>query len=97
MRLVYLPEARRDAAWWRLYYRRTFPQGRGGAYRHLLTVEKNLRENPLLGVELENLPLRRLTIPNTPFALIYRVKMDTIEILRLYDMRQQGSTGFQED
>lgn len=98
MRLVYLPDARKDVAWWRLYYRRVFPQGGQAAYRVLAATERILQDNPLLGVELAELGgLRKLSIPNTPFAFIHRLRQETIEVLRLYDMRQQGSSGLQED
>ena len=97
MRLIYLGEARRDAAWWRLYYRKTFPGGRGRAFAALAITERLLQDNPMLGVKVENLELRKLNIPRTPFAFIYRYSHDTIEVVRLYDMRQQGSEEFQED
>ena len=97
MKVIYLAETRRDVAWWRIYYRKVFPQGGSNAYRILLASERLLQENPMAGAKVETSELRKLTIPNTPFALIYRVRNGRIEIHRLFDMRQQGSESFQED
>lgn len=97
MKVIYLAEARRDVARWRLYYRKVFPQGGPAAFRILLASERLLQENPMAGVPLDLPGLRKLSIPNTPFALVYRVRNDRIEIHRLFDMRQQGSQSFQED
>lgn len=97
MKLRYLPEARRDAVWWRIYFKRSFPQGAGKAAQYLRVSEQVLKDNPQIGVKLDIRDLRKLSIPRTPFALIYRLTDDAIEIVRLYDMRQQGSTEFQED
>ncbi len=97
MKLVYLGEARKDIAWWRIYYRRTFPQGATTAAKHLKIAEKNLQSNPNLGAKIKGREYRKLSIPRTPFALIYQIKDNCIQVIRLYDMRQQGSEGFQED
>ena len=95
MKLVYLDDTRKDIAWWRIYYRKNFPQGAGNAAKQLKTAERNLQSNPYLGNKIEGRDYRKLSIPRTPFALIYQVKNDAIQISRLYDMRQQGSEGFQ--
>jgi plasmid stabilization system protein ParE len=97
MKLQYLDDARRDVAWWRYHYRKTFPQGSKNAYRHLAACERVLKDNPRIGQVVEGGDLRKLSIPNTPFAIIYRVRNGLIEIMRVYDMRQNGSEGFQED
>lgn len=97
MKLQYLEAARLDISWWRYYYRKTFPQGSNNAYRHLAACERVLKENPRLGIQIEGRDLRKLSIPNTPFAIIYRIRGETLEIIRVYDMRQQASEGFKED
>jgi hypothetical protein len=97
MKVEYLAEARRDVAWWRIYYRKTFPQGKGNAYRHLRVTEKMLEEYPEIGTRIQDSEKRKLGIPRTPFAFIYQIKGNVIEVVRVYDMRQQGSENFQED
>jgi len=97
VKLAYLAQSRRDIAWWRRYYGYTFPQGRTAANRHYLRIVKLLLDNPYLGRPVEGFDLRQIPIPNTPFQLIYRVRSQTLEIVRVWDMRQEPSTGFQED
>lgn len=97
MKLQYLEETRRDIAWWRIYYGKTFPQGASNAAKQLKIAEKALQSNPSIGAKIEGREYRKLSIPRTPFAFIYWVRNNTIEIARVYDMRQQGSEGFQED
>ena len=97
MKLKYLKSAHRDIAWWRRYYRVAFPQGRAAAGRHYLKAVDLVLENPFIGRPVEGFELRQLPIPNTPFQLIYRVTPQTIEIIRVWDMRQQPTHGFQED
>jgi hypothetical protein len=97
VKLVYLAQSRRDVAWWRRYYWHTFPEGRLSANRHYLNTVALLVENPFLGRPVEGFDLRQLPSPNTPFQLIYRVRKQTLEIVRIWDMRQKSSHGFQED
>lgn len=97
MQVKYLESARTDLIWWRKYYRETFPQGRASAFRHFQTTESLLCQNPGLGNLIENRDLRRLIIPNTPFMIVYRIKPNTLEIVRIWDMRQKPIYGFQED
>jgi plasmid stabilization system protein ParE len=97
MKIVFDEEAQMDVAWWRFYYRSAFPEGARNARRLLAACKKNLKSNPSLGRPVEGLDLRKLVIPNTPFSLMYRIKGEVIEVVRLYDMRQRGSDGFQEE
>jgi plasmid stabilization system protein ParE len=97
MKIVFQDDSRLDVAWWRFYYRKTFPQGAKNARRILAACKQSLKENPRLGQPVEGLDLHKLTIPNTPFALMYRIRGDVIEIVRLFDMRQGESDGFQEE
>jgi plasmid stabilization system protein ParE len=97
MKIEYLEEARRDLAWWRTYYRKTFPQGKGQAFRHLRVTERMLEEFPEIGSKILNTEWRKLAIPRTPFVIVYQIKKSRIEIVRVYDMRQGGSDSFQED
>ena len=91
MKIVFLEEAARDIQWFRYYYRSVFPQGSARARAHLLAIQKTLAANPYAGHPGETgRNVRELTVPRTPFTLIYRVTPVQIEILRLWDNRQGG-------
>ncbi len=97
MKIEYLDEARRDIAWWRVYYRKNFPHGKGNAFKHFRAAEKMLEEFPEIGTRIEGSERRKLAIPRTPFAFIYRINKNVIEVVRVFDMRQHGSDQFQEE
>lgn len=91
MKLVYLEEAAQDIAWFRYYYRSVFPEGSAKARAHLKAIQQTLAANPYAGHPSETRPdLRELSIPRTPFTLIYRITQTQIEVLRLWDDRQGG-------
>jgi plasmid stabilization system protein ParE len=96
VRIIFLPEARRDAAWWRHYYRQAFPEGKISAFWRLNKTIGLLRENPYLGRPVPDYPLQQLVIPNTPFKIIYRIRGERLEIVRLWDVRRKPTPGFQE-
>ncbi len=88
MRILYLASARDDLAWLRHYYREVFPDDAARALRHLMAAEGLLRTNPLVGRRTGIGDSRELHIARTPFSLIYRVREDRIEILRVWDGRR---------
>ncbi|WP_038034034.1 type II toxin-antitoxin system RelE/ParE family toxin [Thermopetrobacter sp. TC1] len=88
MRILYLTSARDDLAWLRHFYREVFPDGAARALRHLMAAEGLLRTNPLVGRRTGIGDSRELHIALTPFSLIYRVREDRIEILRVWDGRR---------
>lgn len=89
MRIVFLEDAVPDIQWFRYYYRSVFPEGSAKARAHLVAIQKTLAANPYAGRRSETLQeVRELSIPRTPFTLIYRVTPTQIEILRLWDTRQ---------
>ncbi|MFG6515399.1 type II toxin-antitoxin system RelE/ParE family toxin [Sulfitobacter sp. TB366] len=52
-------------------------------------IQKTLAANPYAGDPNDlRESVRELSIPRTPFTLIYRVAPTQIEILRLWDTRQ---------
>lgn len=87
MRIVYLRRARADAMWLRRYYTVVFPEGAKAARAHLRAAERLLAENPHVGRPGGVESARELQIGRTPFALIYRVTTDRIEVLRIWDGR----------
>jgi plasmid stabilization system protein ParE len=96
LRVIVVGEARRDLAWWRRYYKHAFPESQLSASRHMAKTVGLLQENPFLGRSVENYDLRQLPVPNTPFKIIYRIRGETLEIVRIWDMRRQPAHGFQE-
>ena len=84
-------------AWWQQYYRVTFPPGKLTAYTHFQKTIGLLKQNAFLGRPVEDHDIRLLNIPNTPFSLVYRLRGDTLEIVRVWDMRRQPSHGFHEE
>lgn len=92
MRLVYLPSAVRDVAWFRFYYRAVFPAGDRNARNNLRAVQDLVKANPYIGRPSPDRDgVRELHVRKTPFTMIYRVAPEQIEILRLFDGRQGGS------
>lgn len=89
MRIVFLAAAAQDIQWFRYYYQSVFPEGSTKARAQLKAIQKTLAANPYAGRRSDALAdVRELSIPRTPFTLIYRVAPTQIEILRLWDNRQ---------
>lgn len=89
MKVVFLEDTAQDIQWFRFYYRSVFPEGRSKARASLQAIQKTLAANPYAGHPSDTRKdVRELSIPRTPFSLIYRVMPAQIEILRLWDSRQ---------
>ena len=74
--------------WFRQYYAAVFPAGKGNARDSLLRTEALLAENPRIGQPAyPGAETREFPILRTPFVLLYRLKDDRIEILRVLDLR----------
>lgn len=92
MKLVFLPSTRPDLLWMRTYYTSVFPAGARRAAEHYRLACSVIRENPLIGHSLEDIPeIREFAIQRTPFSVIYRVIDDRIEVLRIWDQRGDRS------
>lgn len=91
MLLVFLPSTARDLEWFRYYYNSVFPDGDVKAKQHFRATKQLLAENPYIGRAVGGYDdVRELVIPRTPFTVIYRVNVDQIEVLRVWDRRQGG-------
>ncbi|KQT64397.1 type II toxin-antitoxin system RelE/ParE family toxin [Aureimonas sp. Leaf460] len=96
MRVVLLDTARTDLIWFRRYYRRVFPEGGREGVRRFNRMLKALALMPELGrvVVADN---REVQISRTPFSIVYRVRSDRIEVLRVWDQRadrrEDGGSG----
>jgi len=98
MRVRYLDIARSDMIWFRYYYRSVFPEGRPHATAQFKRTLSNLLANPKLGKALERGDAREHSILRTPFAFIYRLDGNELQILRVWDQRSDPQTsGFHEE
>ncbi len=52
------------------------------------TIELALA-NPHVGNPFDSMPARRIPVRRTPFSLVYAIKGDTIDILRVWDARPE--------
>ena len=67
----------------------TLPANARAGQSHLSAALRMLAKNPEAGIPLPQAEgVRALTVPMTPFTLIYRIKGRWIEFLRLRDRRQ---------
>ncbi|MFM8607985.1 MAG: type II toxin-antitoxin system RelE/ParE family toxin [Hyphomicrobiales bacterium] len=87
MRVVYLRSTTADLKWLRKYYLHVFPEGKENALKHVKAAERLLLDNPWAGRLYDREEIRLLNLPRTPFAFIYRVVQDRIEILRVIGQR----------
>lgn len=97
MEIRYLASAARDLDWFRTYYRAIFPDGSAGARASFRNALGNLRRFPLMGHPVEETDMREYSITRTPFAIIYRLAEDHIEIVRVLDQRAGHGIGPERD
>ena len=88
MNIIYLESSQDSLEWFYKYYSSVFPEGSENAYEHYKIIESLLSENPYIGKLTGDEDARKLKIPNTPFSYIYRIKNEYIEILTVWDDRQ---------
>ena len=87
MKIIYLPSAGPDVAWFRRYYRVVFPAGARSASRHFAAAIDMPAENPLAGRLVDGTTARKLGIARTPFSIYYEARSGEIRILRVFDHR----------
>jgi toxin ParE1/3/4 len=87
MRVVYLASAARDMQWLRHYYQRVFPAGAANAAWRIRATERLILDHPYAGRPTGRPDVRRVIVARTPFFLLYRLRDDRIEILRVVDSR----------
>ena len=88
MELLFLESTRNDFNWIRKYYEEIFPAGASSALKQFDMMQELLIASPYLGRKKHG-DVRTLSIPKTPFSYWYRVTSTHIEILRIWDNRQQ--------
>jgi plasmid stabilization system protein ParE len=87
MMLVYLPSTIDDLRWIRAYYSSGFPEGASKARAQIKRAEQLLTSKSMIGIALEG-GACELHIARTPFSIINRPRPDAIEIVRIWDERQ---------
>lgn len=93
MKVVFLETTVEDMQWFRQYYRAVFPAGSENAKLRMLNLLTLLAANPHMGQPVPGFDgVRKVPIPKTPFALIYRVTRTQIEVLRVRDGRNREAT-----
>ncbi len=88
MQFQFSEKALEDLKWFRYYYESVFPQGVKKAQKQYYLTKSLLRKNPYLGYSIDEEKTREFSIPKIPFSFIYRIKEDRIEVLRVWDERQ---------
>ena len=70
------------------YYEDIFPEGLRRAQTQFHATELLLAENPYIGYPTHREGVREFSVPKIPFSYIYRIEQDRIEVLRIWDERQ---------
>jgi plasmid stabilization system protein ParE len=70
----------------RRYYSSVFPQGERKARQQLKVTERLIMENPYIGKLSDD--AREFPILRTPFSIIYYIRADVIEVVRIWDQRR---------
>ena len=92
MKIIFLDSSKADLRWFKHYYIGHFPEGRQNADAHFLKTKELLSSNPYIGHKVEGMAgVRVHSVTRTPFAFIYRVTEDAIEVLRVLDSRAEES------
>ncbi|MEO1745313.1 MAG: type II toxin-antitoxin system RelE/ParE family toxin [Pseudomonadota bacterium] len=89
MKVRFLPSAADGLDWFSKYYHEAFPDGDANAKRAYFATKQLLKEHPFAGVRLEGTQFREIQVSRTPFAFIYRVTREEIQIIRVWDNRRQ--------
>ena len=98
MRLIYLASANDDLAWFQEYYGSIFHAGSAHATGQYVRAVATLSDHPYIGRPVGETGLRSYSIPRLPFALIYRVTKDHMEVIRVWDQRADpAKLGLQEE
>jgi plasmid stabilization system protein ParE len=79
-----------DLEWFNIYCVDVFPEGGANAIAHLEKTTRLLAERPMIGRVMGKTGRRVFSVPKTPFTLVYRVRGDLLEILRVLDQRSEN-------
>ncbi len=92
MKIVFLDAAKLDLRRFKRHCTTIFPEGRRNADQQYRALLKLLKSCPMIGEPADDFrTAREHPVKNTPFTVIYRIRPEHIEILRLPDQRSRFS------
>lgn len=84
MRVRWLDRALRDLNEAEAYIAKDDPQAAAGVVVRIVRAASHLKDQPGIGRSGRVPGTKELIVPKTPFIVPYRVKDDTVQILRVY-------------
>ena len=87
MAVAYLAQAAKDAVWMQYYYDVIFPDGGPKGRARFQKSVALLTTRPEMGRALGKKPRRCFSVPATPFTIVYQVRGERLEIVRILDQR----------
>lgn len=84
MRVRWLEKALRDLDEAEAYIAQDDPQAADGVILRIVRAVSHLKEQPGIGRAGRVPGTKELIVPKTPFIVPYRVRDDTVQILRVY-------------
>jgi plasmid stabilization system protein ParE len=88
MNVVFKARALDDLEWFEHYYRDVFPDGSKRAEHQFFKTKEILKNFPDIGRPTDRKNQREYIIPGIPFSFLYRKKPNTIEVIRVLDLRK---------
>lgn len=88
MNIVFKARALDDLEWFEHYYTEVFPDGSKRAEKQFFKTKEILKDFPDIGRPVKNKTQREYVIPGIPFSFVYRRKSETIEVIRVLDLRR---------
>jgi toxin ParE1/3/4 len=88
MNIVFKARALDDLEWFEKYYTEIFPDGSKRAERQFFKTKEILKDFPDIGRPVIAKDKREYVIPGIPFSFLYRKKSNTIEVIRVLDLRR---------
>jgi addiction module RelE/StbE family toxin len=84
LRVRWLKKALRDLDEAEAYIAKDDPQAAAGVVLNIVRAVSHLKDQPGIGRTGRVPGTKELIVPKTPFVVPYRVKDDTVQILRVY-------------
>jgi toxin ParE1/3/4 len=89
MKLRLLADATRDLRGIFDFIEQDNPETARDVARRLMKSMQLLAQNPSLGRVSKTKAIREWSVPNLPYVVPYRVKGDTVQIIRIFHTRRQ--------
>lgn len=86
MRLFWTQSAVRDLSEARAYISAEDPGAAARVAHRILEVAAMISDTPRIGKPGRALGTREMSVPSTPYVIIYRLKAETLEVLRVMVM-----------